>query len=257
MRTEVIEITPKMAQLFLSNNNVNRKISQSNIASLASDMKEGRWQLTHQGICLGKDMALIDGQHRLKAILEADVPVKMCVTFDDNLTSPLDWIIDAGIKRTSAFTLGIPTLLSATARYLGRSILLEDPSILKIRELAEWINPQYSFMSQSTMRGISKAPVIAGAILSMKEDKNRIHYIAEQYESMVNFTPELMSPVVSSFFKQIAVEKKYVTPHQLCARAYRIFIPDNRNNQRLMIKSESFAFEEVKSLAKTLYESRA
>ena len=39
---------------------------------IARDMKAGHWRLTHQGIAFDPAGVLIDGQHRLWAIVESD-----------------------------------------------------------------------------------------------------------------------------------------------------------------------------------------
>jgi hypothetical protein len=42
-------------------------------------MLNGNWVLTHQGIAISKSGKLIDGQHRLAAVVKANVPVEMMV----------------------------------------------------------------------------------------------------------------------------------------------------------------------------------
>ncbi len=77
-----------------------------NIAQLARDMKAGRFACTHQGIAFDTEGRLIDGQHRLWAILEAEMPVRMRVFYNE---SPENMIhIDGNHPRTAAdrMTLG-------------------------------------------------------------------------------------------------------------------------------------------------------
>jgi hypothetical protein len=80
MVTTVETITPELANAYLEANKKNRAIRWHNVAKYASDMRAGNWKLTHQGIGFYADGSLADGQHRLKAIVEADVAVKMNVT---------------------------------------------------------------------------------------------------------------------------------------------------------------------------------
>lgn len=70
------------------------------VAAMAEDMKAGRWIATHQGIAIGKSGRLLDGQHRLSAVIKAGVPVEMMVTFDID-ESAID-AIDRGRKRSVA-----------------------------------------------------------------------------------------------------------------------------------------------------------
>ncbi len=75
-------ITPEKALNWLDNANVhNRNVSETHVEQLARDMKNGRWQLTHEGIAFNPYGVLLDGQHRLWAIVMADVPIDMHVWF--------------------------------------------------------------------------------------------------------------------------------------------------------------------------------
>jgi hypothetical protein len=46
-------------------------------------MRAGRWQLTHQGIAFSSNRVLIDGQHRLWAVIISGVTVPMRVYFNE------------------------------------------------------------------------------------------------------------------------------------------------------------------------------
>ena len=59
----VQEITPVVATRLLKDNTGNRKVSQTHVATLSSEMTKGRWVMNGDPIRLaGKK--LIDGQHR-------------------------------------------------------------------------------------------------------------------------------------------------------------------------------------------------
>lgn len=100
MYSEILTITPNEASKYLANNPSNRRISERAVAAMAADMKAGRWLATHQGIAIGKTGRLLDGQHRLSAVIKAGVPVKMMATFDVD-ESAID-AIDQGRKRSVA-----------------------------------------------------------------------------------------------------------------------------------------------------------
>ena len=81
VRLQWIEVTPEKAQLWLENNFVNRPLSDGVVAAYARDMIAGVWVPTHQGIAFNDLDDLIDGQHRLHAIVRSGVTVRMMVTF--------------------------------------------------------------------------------------------------------------------------------------------------------------------------------
>lgn len=98
MHTECMTITPTMARELLLANGSNRKLRPNNVDMLAREIRNGRWQLTHQGIALDKDGAILDGQHRLAAIIKADAPVEIMVT--RNVPHGAILGVDAGANRT-------------------------------------------------------------------------------------------------------------------------------------------------------------
>lgn len=76
---EVVDITPAMAKEMLTLNTHNRGLREKAVNGLAADMAAGEWTEDGQSIKFGKDGALLDGQHRLAAIIKADVMVRMLV----------------------------------------------------------------------------------------------------------------------------------------------------------------------------------
>lgn len=92
-------ITPEAAQSILETCNAsNRRMRGWWAAALAAAIKRGEWLLTHQGIAFDQHGNLIDGQHRLKAIVLAGIAVKMFVFV--GLESRSFMAIDVGVKRS-------------------------------------------------------------------------------------------------------------------------------------------------------------
>jgi hypothetical protein len=63
--------------------------------------------VTHQDIAFDSNGVLVDGQHRLAAIIEADLPVEMTV-FTDVEPDNFD-VLDTGEKRNAADVLAEPS----------------------------------------------------------------------------------------------------------------------------------------------------
>jgi len=99
-------VTPDVAIRWLENANPNnRAVSDAHVARLARDMSEGRWILTHEGIAFDPQGRLLDGQHRLWAVIESNQPVEMHVFF--NLTPEALMVINTGKPRSLADVLRI------------------------------------------------------------------------------------------------------------------------------------------------------
>ena len=97
MSTRIELVTPAMAAEWLTRNTRNRNLISSKVDSLAKIIVSGLWRTTHQGIAFGEDDALYDGQHRLRAIIKAGVPVRVAVT--RGLLAPTLEAIDLGNAR--------------------------------------------------------------------------------------------------------------------------------------------------------------
>lgn len=80
IKTAATLITPTMAIKWLEGNTHNRDVSQPTVDAFARDIVMGRWVMTHQGIAFAANGTLIDGQHRLWAVVEAKKNVLMNVT---------------------------------------------------------------------------------------------------------------------------------------------------------------------------------
>lgn len=87
------QVTPKMAERWLAKNHPrNRKISSKLVDTFAEDMSAGNWRLTHQGICFDGDGQLIDGQHRLSAVVKSGKTIALVVAVNDGaqINDPID-----------------------------------------------------------------------------------------------------------------------------------------------------------------------
>jgi hypothetical protein len=115
----VQRITPGKAAQWLAANTANRPLSRSTVRSFAEAMRRGDWLVTHQGVAFDTDGVLVDGQHRLAAIVEAELAVEMTV-FSEVEPDTFD-VLDTGKRRNAADVLAIEgekstTMLAAMVR---------------------------------------------------------------------------------------------------------------------------------------------
>lgn len=104
METVTETITPAMATKYLEMNTHNRPVRQSYVEFLAKEIKNDRWLQNGATIVLNDDV-LVDGQHRLWAVITANRPIITLVTrgVDKNCYPT----IDTGIGRTAGDVLSI------------------------------------------------------------------------------------------------------------------------------------------------------
>jgi len=96
IQTETILVTPALAKAWLERNVINRPLVERHVEDLVWEVKAGNWKLTHQGIAFNREGRLIDGQHRLTAIVRANVSMDVRVTF--NVSGSYDSPIDSGLR---------------------------------------------------------------------------------------------------------------------------------------------------------------
>lgn len=101
MKTTIQTVTPKQAAEWLDPqcNHTNRALRPSHVAFLAQEIRNGDWMVTHQGIALSRTGRLLDGQHRLAAIVQAGKAVQMSVSVD--MDDEVFRAIDCGLKRAN------------------------------------------------------------------------------------------------------------------------------------------------------------
>lgn len=93
----VTTVTPEMANAWLQAAAPNRNISEKAVNKYARDMKNGKWYATNNGIAFNKQGQLIDGEHRLRAVVRAGVAIEtVVVTHMDNEARR---VIDCGVPR--------------------------------------------------------------------------------------------------------------------------------------------------------------
>lgn len=94
----VINMSPARAQAILEGcNERNRGCELRRIAQYAQDMRDGRWLFTGEAVKMSRDGKLLDGQHRLWAVLEAGVTVPLLLI--TGLDPRAQEVMDQGIPR--------------------------------------------------------------------------------------------------------------------------------------------------------------
>jgi hypothetical protein len=114
MQSIVVEtITPEAAKAILANNTHNRALRRAVVARYESDIRAGRWQFNGDTIRVACDGTLLDGQHRLHAVVKAETPITTIVV--RGLPRETFKTLDTGVKRTGAQTFTLAGVKNAAA----------------------------------------------------------------------------------------------------------------------------------------------
>lgn len=106
MKAEVEVITPEKAQSLLANSDFkNRVLNKDTVARYANAMRQGQWKANGEGIIMNCNGAVMNGQHRLHAIIKANTPISTLIVRGVELDA-FD-TMDTGRKRSNSDVLGI------------------------------------------------------------------------------------------------------------------------------------------------------
>lgn len=124
----ILDVTPQLAKEWLDHNTHNRNLRDRAIAAYARDMKAGNWAENGEAIKFAADGTLLDGQHRLSAIIEADVTIRMLIV--TGLQATDQETMDAGRKRSLSDALHLrgETNSSVLGSILRRTLMWEHGS---------------------------------------------------------------------------------------------------------------------------------
>ena len=115
----LVDVTPEVATRWLEANTHNRRLSPDLVSQYARDMATGHWTFTGDPIKFAHDGTVLDGQHRLHAVVRAEKTVRLLVVNDLAVEAQKD--MDKGRKRQVADTLRLDgvknsNLVAAAAR---------------------------------------------------------------------------------------------------------------------------------------------
>jgi Ca2+-binding EF-hand superfamily protein len=122
MKTQATLITPELAKQLLEKNTSNRKLSLPHVRDYSNQMKSGKWKVNGDTIRLSKNNVLLDGQHKLHAIIRSGVSVELVMVTD--LEDDVFDTIDTGKSRNASDILSIygsknsTTLAAGVKKYL-------------------------------------------------------------------------------------------------------------------------------------------
>ena len=169
---ELVTVSPHLARQWLDCNVKNRKIKKSFLTRLVSDIKAGNWRITGEAIKFATDGTLLDGQHRLQACIDADMPIVTLVVY--GVPNEVQNVMDTGVSRLASDILTMRGLtnganVAACLRILlneklqrpvgsGGNSLISNSEILKALDRHPNL-PLYVPTAGSLPRGISSAMV--------------------------------------------------------------------------------------------------
>lgn len=133
---EVVLITPPIAEGYLGRVNIQRKLKQHVVNRYAKDMAEGRWSECETAICFNQAGELVNGQHRLRAVIRSGVSIKFTVM--RNMSEDAILRMDSGTPRTAGDQFQILGVLNSRLAAAVVKMLLSYDSLPG----SVWVGPR-------------------------------------------------------------------------------------------------------------------
>lgn len=167
IRTETIIVDVDVARKFLLKNAKNRPINQLRIKRYADQMENGNWKMNGEPIIVGSDGRLLDGQHRLYAIMYRGLQIPLLFCFNVN-PSTFD-TIDIGDARNCADVLVMEEGLKLhTARALSVCVKMD----IMMRHTGSVVN-------NSKLQSKMTPPAVSSAIKKDKRYLESVQFIEQ------------------------------------------------------------------------------
>jgi hypothetical protein len=253
MFSTVETITPQIAEEMLRKNDGNRSVREWWVKELAAIIKRGDWVLTHQGVAFAEDGTLVDGQHRLMAVVRANVPVMMAVT--RNVQRDAFYVLDIGVKRS------VSDILNADAKVLqacAYALTVSDGGRPAPRDVERVLLSPFGEEVIAVVKACShRARIFGSAVFKVAAATQIIRgvtsreYAHASYRQLNVMDFENMTPMVMSVYKQVVGTSATRSP-EIMARALAAFDESRKMTTRLVLQelSVSEAFPTVRGVVR-------
>jgi hypothetical protein len=254
-----VHVTPELAAEWLSNNEGNRNVRQGHVRSLSADMTALRWKLTHQAIAFSTTGRLLDGQHRLHAIIASGVgaPLLIFIGLPDDLFGALD----RNMKRTMTDHLMEDGRFVDPCTFLARMMLADHrraPAPEEVRDVLDLLRP--SLVAQmgaaaGIRKGHTSAPTRAmWALRYLSATENGKQLLREQWAAMVNADYPSLDGSTSAGLRRMdaapgsgrATTASQGQEERACI-SWIMFDPRKRDLTRLVLKNTAGTLAEIRA----------
>ena len=256
---KTILVTPEIAKYWLGKSNFsNRSIRKSHVDSLAGCIKRGEWRVSPQGIVFHTEGRLLDGQHRLKAVVQANIPVYMVVfkVQDEGIFQ----VLDQGAKRNISDISGVDRRVVEVANFSCR-LMLNKFTSLSYGQVEPVLNSVVGETSHELVdfcgiarKGFSASPFKTACVLSVVFGNDK-DYAFTLYKNLLESNFRSLPPIGEAFLRQLSTGSidfgKTNGGKNTFARSMKLFDISNKNNTVIRIPASTMS-QHISGYAKDL-----
>lgn len=247
MKNSVVFVTPEKATELLSLNSSNRPVRKTWVNQLSNIISRGEWKITHQGIALSKKGILLDGQHRLMAIIDSGIPCYLNIASD--VDDDVYLAMDLGAKRNMNDIFNIGGFQAEVLRFAAKLIFTGAPTPQQVckfigtkyhestNELQEYCPTSVKVYSSAPMRFAAAYHHSRITSPSVKE------IVFQQYRALCLHDFDAMDATSKAFVKAIMSSGKGAVVDQTTrfAHGLKAFNPRARNLDRFRMQDSEFS----------------
>jgi hypothetical protein len=214
IRTEVKTITPRIARNILEKNHLNtRKLSIGKVNTYKNAMLEEEWEFNGIPLLFTENNDLLDGQHRLNALILADKTLSFtCVKGVDR---KVFHTIDRGYTRTTGQVLAIehpeinnPNIIAAAISFVERFTgdekftTAKSPTPNKVLNFLEK-NPEIQDGEKYTipLNNLLPSSIVVGMYYLLNKKDSVLG--KEIFDKLINKEPYISTEPVAVFLKEL------------------------------------------------------
>lgn len=239
--SHIVEVTPELATEWLNKSPYNRPLNHQEIVRLCAAMKRGEWTFNCDLVGFNVRGELMNGHHRLHAIKMLGTSVEVQVNY--GLPVEAYEVTDTGRKRSYADRMRLPREITDVLR-LGCAYVLNTPKPT-VAQMKPIVDAGFQHLVElltahcnRRVRVFSSAPMKLAAVVLMMRDKDN-DYVLTQYKALCEQEYEVMSPIVMSLSRQVAMSSGSRTrvwdSRNLLARGCKVFDRSRAHHTRLQI----------------------
>jgi hypothetical protein len=205
IKFQFLPINAAVAADYLAKSTGNRRLKESTVETYARDMANGEWLTNHQGVAVDEDGRLIDGHHRLNAVVKSRATVTMLVSTGwpvkpKNTQATTMDTVDRGCVRSLRDQLelqhgitnakDIVQLSAALTAIIAGHLRASKQSTSTILRIVELYQPQFQWFSENACRqqGLRNVTLSAVVILGLVANEKKTREFYEALKTGLNLS---------------------------------------------------------------------
>lgn len=248
-----VDVSPALATELLKLNRDNRKVRLSTVKRYARMMANGEWVLTTEALVITDSHRLINGQHRLHAILHSGITIPMLII--EGVPESVYRSIDRGASRSIADAMKRDARVVEVAGFMTRLRYNRwDRTEVEVAKMVDIIEPYHAMLigaNKATAIVWSNSPIRAAAIIHLMNGKDST-YILKAYDDLITGAKAVstMDPIIATAFGNV-VKHRLTKQHGedgqrfKLAYAWQLFDPARARQTRIRITNLEDVHEEI------------